>query len=210
VAVLVGVWRQCARRGWWSCALAAECLPIAAALVWHCWATGPHMMDCPRITETRGFFWMTCAVAVNIQADAHAVWRLLTDAQGFPRWNSTVTSIEGEIRDGARLRLRVPGSERVFTPVVSEVVPGARMTWTGGVAGVFKGVRVFTLTPRRDGSTDFTMEEWFSGVMLPIVSRWLPVFGVIFEQYAHDLKRESERSALASAPIRDHGDRRLA
>jgi hypothetical protein len=153
----------------------------------------PADMNGMRITKTRSIFSMTCRVAVRIQAEAPRVWNLLTDAKGFPRWNSTVASIDGEIRDGARLRLRVPGSGRVFSPVISEVVPRAHMTWTGGVAGLFKGVRTFDLEPAGDGSTAFAMEERFSGLMLPLVRRFLPDFGAIFERYADDLKRESER-----------------
>ena len=116
----------------------------------------------------------------------------MTDAKGFPRWNSTVTSIEGEIRDGEQLRLHVPGTDRTFTPRVSGVVPNKRMTWTGGFAPVFKGVRTFELTPRGDGSTAFAMEERFSGLMLPLVKGSMPDFGPVFERYASDLKQEAE------------------
>jgi len=137
---------------------------------------------------------MTCAVAVNISATPDIVWTLLTDAEGFPRWNSTVTGIEGQIREGERLRLHVPGSTRTFTPKVSEVVPNERMTWSDGVAPLFRGVRRFLLRPRDDGSTDFTMEEQFSGVVFALVKGSLPDFGPIFERYASDLKREAERS----------------
>jgi len=63
-----------------------------------------------------------CSVEVNIRASAPVIWRLLTDAKGFPRWNSTITGIDGEIRDGEQLRLHVPGTERTFTPRVSGVV----------------------------------------------------------------------------------------
>jgi hypothetical protein len=150
-------------------------------------------MDEPRITKAQGFLWMTCRVDVIVQAEPHVVWALLTDAVRFPSWNSTVASIDGEIREGARLRLHVPGSDRVFTPIVSGVVPASRMTWTGGVTGIFKGVRTFVLTPHRHGATGFAMEERFAGVMVPLVSRWLPDFGPIFEQYANDLKHEAER-----------------
>ena len=122
------------------------------------------------------------------------VWSLLTDAEGFPRWNSTVSGIEGQIREGERLRLRVPGTDRVFTPKVSGVVPNERMTWTGGVAPIFKGVRTFALKPRNDGSTDFEMEERFSGLILPLVKGSMPDFGPVFERYANDLKREAERA----------------
>ena len=118
---------------------------------------------------------------------------LLTDANGFPRWNSTVTRVEGQIREGERLRLHVPGTERTFTPKVSGVVPDERMTWTGGFSPVFKGVRTFELQRCDDGSTEFLMEERFSGVILPFVKGSMPDFGPVFERYAHDLKQEAER-----------------
>jgi hypothetical protein len=61
---------------------------------------------------------------------------------------------------------------------------------------MFKGVRTFKLSAQPDGSTDFVMEERFSGLMLPLVGRSLPDFKPIFERYASDLKNEAERSAL--------------
>lgn len=66
------------------------------------------------------------------------------------------------------------------------------MTWTGGFAPVFKGVRTFALKSANDGSTDFTMEERFAGIMLPLVRGSMPDFGPVFERYANDLKREAE------------------
>jgi hypothetical protein len=151
-------------------------------------------MNEPTITKTRSTFSLSCRVDLNIGAGAAVVWHLLTDAQGFPKWNSTVTGIEGQIREGERLRLHVPGTTRTFTPKVSEVVPNERMTWSDGVAPLFRGVRRFFLRPRDDGSTDFTMEEQFSGVVFALVKGSLPDFGPIFERYASDLKREAERS----------------
>jgi hypothetical protein len=132
---------------------------------------------------------------VNISARAAVVWHLLTDAQRFPTWNSTVAGIEGQIREGERLRLHVPGTTRTFTPRVSDVVPNERMTWSDGVAPLFRGVRTFSLRPRDDGTTDFTMEEQFSGVVFAMVKRSLPDFGPIFERYASDLKHAAERGS---------------
>jgi hypothetical protein len=145
-------------------------------------------------TRTEHIFSMTCTVETNIRAGAGTIWRLLSDAEGFPRWNSTVTGIEGEIREGERLRLHVPGTKRIFTPKVSGVVANERMTWSDGVASVFKGVRTFALRPRSDGSTDFVMEERFSGLVFALVKGMLPHFRPIFEAYASDLKREAERA----------------
>jgi hypothetical protein len=158
----------------------------------------PMTMTKPNITQTRSAFAMACAVTVNIRAAAPVIWKLLTDAVGFPRWNSTVTRVEGEIREGGKLRVHVPGTTRTFTPKVSGVVANQRMTWTGGFAPMFLGVRTFELKPQADGSTDFTMQERFSGLMLPLAKGSMPDFGPIFTDYANDLKREAERAVAAS------------
>jgi hypothetical protein len=149
-------------------------------------------MKTATITQARGVLWMSCRVELTIRARAGTLWRLLTNAKDFPRWNTTVASVEGQIREGERLRLHVRGTDRVFTPRVSGVVPDQRMTWTGGVSPIFKGVRTFELRPRHDGSTDFVMEERFSGLLLPFVKRSMPDLGPVFERFATDLKHEAE------------------
>jgi len=150
-------------------------------------------------TQTGSLLVMTCTVEINIRARAEIVWGLLTDASGFSHWNSTVTSVEGQIREGARLRLHVPGTSRTFTPTVSGIVPARRMIWSDGFAPVFKGVRTFLLDPSGDASTNFTMKERFSGVFFALTKRMLPDFRPIFEAYANDLKREAERIAIGHA-----------
>ena len=151
-------------------------------------------MDQARATQSRSLFATVCGVEVTIRASAQRVWSLLTGAEDFSRWNSTVTRIEGRIREGERLRVHVPGTDRTFTPKVSGVVPNERMTWTGGLAPIFKGVRIFKLARADDGSTIFTMQERFSGLLLPLIQHSLPDFQPIFERYANDLKREAERA----------------
>jgi hypothetical protein len=146
-----------------------------------------------RASKSATAFRMECSVAIHIEAKAETIWALLTDAAGFPRWNSTVTSLEGKIAPGERLALRVKTDpKRVFKPRVTALRAPARMVWSDGAAPMFKGVRTFTLSPRPDGSTDFSMVEVFSGVMLPMIKGSLPDFGPPFEQYAADLKREAE------------------
>jgi hypothetical protein len=152
-------------------------------------------MNSPKFGQTNSAFTMTCAVEVNIRATPEIVWSLLTDAIGFPRWNSTVTAIDGQIREGERLRLHVPGTDRTFTPRVSGVVPTRRMTWSNGFNPVFKGVRTFVLEASNNSSTDFVMKEHFSGLVFALTKGMLPDFRPIFEAYASDLKREAERIA---------------
>lgn len=138
-------------------------------------------------------FRLACNVEIGILASPERVWALLTDAAGFPRWNSTVSRIGGEIAEGQTLKVEVPAAPgRVFRPKVSAVQPGRSMTWSEGMAPMFRGVRTFELTPLDDRSTGFMMAEVFSGLTLPMIRGSLPDFAPIFETYAEDLKRAAE------------------
>jgi hypothetical protein len=149
-----------------------------------------------RARRTESTFRLQYEVDIDVKASPDRIWTLLTDAPGFPRWNSTVTSIAGEIAVGQRLALKVPiAPDRTFKPKVTELEPARRMVWSDGAAPMFKGTRTFTLTPKGDGSTTFSMVEVFRGIMLPMIKGSLPDFREPFEQYAADLKREAERSA---------------
>jgi hypothetical protein len=154
-------------------------------------------MNQPRITQTRRTFSLACRVDVTIRAGAGIIWTLLTDAAGFPRWNATITRIDGNIREGTRLTIHVPGTSRTFTPLVCGVVPNERMTWTGGFLPLFKGARTFPLEAGGAGATDFSMEERFSGLAIPLAVRSMPDFGPVFTSFADDLRREAERAADA-------------
>jgi hypothetical protein len=147
----------------------------------------------PKATRTTSTFRLEYAVRCQIAEEPAAIWAILTNLADLPRWNTTVSSIEGKIEKGHKLTLRVPSSERSFTPKVVELEPEKRMVWGDGMAPMFRGERTFTLTPRGDGTTEFSMVEVFSGVMLPMIKGSLPDFVPVFEQYASDLKREAER-----------------
>ncbi len=150
-------------------------------------------MTKPTVTKNSATFTMACAVTATVKAKPDAVWALLTDAAKFPSWNSTVTKIEGQIADGQKLRLTVPSAPgRVFQPKVAFVDEGRLMTWSDGFAPMFKGVRTFTLTPNADGTTEFSMAEEFSGLMLPLIKKSLPDFQPVFQAYAEDLQRDAE------------------
>jgi len=148
-------------------------------------------MNAQASTQT---FRQSCTVQCNIEASPARVWELLTDAAGFPTWNSTVTKIDGTIALGQVLAIKVPADpKRTFKPKVTRFENGKAgaqkiMEWSDGFAPMFRGVRTFTLTPT-DTGTEFTMTEEFSGLMLPMIRGSLPNFVPIFEAYAKDLVR---------------------
>ena len=147
-----------------------------------------------RAEKTSTAFRLRCSIRRDIVAPPERIWRLLTDAARFPSWNSTVTSIDGEIALGHKLELRVPlDPKRTFRPKVTKLVENREMAWSDGFAPMFRGVRTFALTPGAAGVTTFEMTETFSGLMLPMIKRSLPDFGPAFETYAADLARAAEK-----------------
>jgi uncharacterized protein YndB with AHSA1/START domain len=70
--------------------------------------------------QVKNTFSMTCRVEAKIYTNAETIWALLTDAQAFPRWNSTVTGIDGDIREDERIRIHIPGTDRTFAPRISD------------------------------------------------------------------------------------------
>lgn len=133
--------------------------------------------------------------STSIHATPEKIWSILTDAARYPKWNPTVTKVDGRIAPGEKVTVHVtinPG--RAFPVTVSTFDPPTRMTWTGGMPlGLFKGTRTFTLTPRRDGDIDFRMHEEYTGPLAPLIGKSIPDLQPAFDEFAAALKREAER-----------------
>jgi hypothetical protein len=135
------------------------------------------------------------ATSIAIRSRPETIWSLLTDAAGYPDWNSTVEKIDGRIELGEKVTLHARASPgRAFPLSVTEFEPGQRMVWSGGMPlGLFKGTRTFTLSPAKNGSVEFAMREAFSGLMAPLITRSIPDLQPSFDAFAHDLKKRAER-----------------
>lgn len=56
------------------------------------------------------------STAIEIEAPAERVWQILTDFAAYPAWNPFIRAIEGPIRPGARLTVRIqPSGARAMT-----------------------------------------------------------------------------------------------
>ena len=119
-----------------------------------------------------------------VNASPDAIWAVLVDASGYSRWDSGVVRVEGRIAVGEKLKVTSEvNPKRAFAITVTEMDPGRRMTWTGGMPlGLFKGVRTYTLVPQGDGMTKFTMREEFTGPMLPMIWKSMPDIGAVVRE----------------------------
>ena len=134
--------------------------------------------------------------SANIQANPDSIWRILTDRESYPSWDPAAIRIEGAIELGGKVTAYTKLSpDRAFPVRVTEFVPGRRMTWQGGMPlGLFKGVRTFTLEPRKDGSVDFTLSEEFRGLLSPLITRSIPDLTSTFEESVAGLKAYAEKA----------------
>lgn len=140
-------------------------------------------------TTVRTTFSRETSVKITIRAEAAIVWAFLTNASDYPRWNSTVTSIEGTIAGGETIRLKSTlDAKRTFKLKVKEWVPQSRLVWGDG-----QGNRVYTITPAGDGTVVFAMTEKIGGLLFPMYAKMIPSFDAVFEQFAADLKKEAEK-----------------
>ena len=141
-----------------------------------------------KATTTKKTFNRTTVVSIDIQADEAIIWALLTNASGFPRWNSTVVSIDGEIQKGKKIKLKSTlDPKRTFKLKVKEMEPEKEMVWEDG-----KGKRTYTLEKLEVGKVKFTMHEKLGGLFFPMYKKFIPSFDKSFEQFASDLKKEAE------------------
>ncbi|MBL8103674.1 MAG: SRPBCC domain-containing protein [Anaerolineales bacterium] len=138
------------------------------------------------VTEKRMFSRET-TVSVKIEADPSIVWALLTHASDFPRWNSTVVSLTGEIKAGGDIELKSTLDEkRIFKLKIKEFVPEKKLVW-----GDAMGSRAYSLEKGASGLL-FTMSEKIGGPLFPLFAGMIPSFDQSFEQFAADLKKEAE------------------
>lgn len=117
------------------------------------------------------------SVSIPIHASPSIVWRLLTTASDYPRWNSTVISIEGNIQQRQTIRLKSKlYPKREFKLTVREFEPEQRLVWGDG-----KGMRVFSIVSHGQGALSFSMTEKIGGLMFPLYAKYIPPFDESFE-----------------------------
>jgi hypothetical protein len=136
-------------------------------------------------------------VSKTINATPAAIWALMTDAPRIAEWDPGLDHIEGTIAPGQKIKVITKANPgRTFPITVTEFEPGRRMVWSGGMPlGLFKGVRTYTLAPTAGGGTSFTMEEVYSGLLAPLITRSIPDLSGAFEDYGAGLKRRAEAAA---------------
>lgn len=128
------------------------------------------------------------SVSVLIKTTPEKIWQILVNVGNYKNWNSTIVSIEGEIKAGGEIKI-VPAinPKRTFKLKIKAFEPYTKM-----VSGDAMGSRIFLLE-KVSGGTLFTMTEKIGGPLFPLFAKMIPPFDDAFDTYARDLKVEAEK-----------------
>ncbi len=135
---------------------------------------------------------------IEISAPAGKGWAILTTLSQFAEWNPLIREAEGEVREGAQLRIRIepPGGKGMtFKPTVTRVLPEREFRWLGRflLPALFEGEHIFELTPLSESRIRFVHREQFSGLLPPFL--WGSLESSTrqgFEEMNAALKKEAE------------------
>lgn len=102
------------------------------------------------------------------------VWEVLADLQAHTDWNPFIRRIDGELRPGAKLEVRLePDGERGITmhPTVLAAERHRELRWLGHllVPGIFDGEHRFLIEEVAPGRVRFTQSERFGGILVPLL-----------------------------------------
>ena len=96
------------------------------------------------------------ATAVDIDAPADAIWRMLVDFDAYPDWNPFIRRLVGEAKVGAQARSHgaACGPQADDLPADGAVAePNRELRWLGRVLvpGIFDGEHAFVIEPQAKG-----------------------------------------------------------
>lgn len=136
---------------------------------------------------------------IIIEATPSRVWEVLTNFGHYPNWNPFIKSVQGEVKAGEKIivRLEPPGAKGMtFKPKVLAFNTNKEFKWIGHLffPGLFDGEHRFELIDNGNGSTTFIQAEKFKGILVRMLSKMLDGSTLDgFKAMNEQLKIESEK-----------------
>ncbi len=103
---------------------------------------------------------------LTIPAPPAQIWSVLMDGESYGEWNPVLVQVEGEFREGAKLRYQMMTESGEATEVEARVVeldPGRELNQAGGVWGILTFDHHWILEPV-EGGTRVTQHEDYEGI----------------------------------------------
>ena len=152
---------------------------------------------------------------VTVEAPRETVWRILTDFEAYERWNPLQTSVEGDARVGAELKLALEpprGKRQEYSPEITVLRKNRKLAWMSRetLPGVADREYEVIVEPLDDDHVRVVMHKRFEGILIPFLSTEEEQVGL--DLMAEALKERAERAAPGTTIRTDETwlrDRRL-
>ncbi|WP_407477522.1 SRPBCC family protein [Elizabethkingia meningoseptica] len=108
---------------------------------------------------------------ITINSTPEKIWAILTDFENYPNWNPFISSIEGNVIKGNKIKVSInpPGGKKMtFKPTVITKTPEKELSWFGKLLfkGLFDGEHRFQLIDNKNGTVTFVQSEKFKGLLV--------------------------------------------
>lgn len=134
---------------------------------------------------------------IEIEAKPEEIWNVLMDFESWEAWNSFIPMVEGNLKVGEYLRIKVTPPDMkpmIFKPKVFEVKPNEKILWGGSFLKIlYRGDHAFILEPITDGKTRFTQVERFIGPIVLFMGAMIKKTKLGYQQMNLELKNEVEK-----------------
>jgi hypothetical protein len=127
-----------------------------------------------------------------INARPSTVWDIVTDASNVTVWESGITAIDGEMRDGGTIWITTNGNGRRGLRMRVQQIPGEVMRWRTTLPLVLLH-RTFTvsLSPEA-GQTHLRITHQVGGLLSPFAGKTLPALPDAIETVVQAVKKRAE------------------
>ena len=114
-------------------------------------------------------FCLSCKAVhteITIPAKPEMIWAVLTDASGYKAWNPVLVPIEGEFREGTKIKYQMIQPDGKISEAMARVKKMAKpgeLNQGGGIFGILTFDHRWLLEPVEEG-TRVTQHEEYRGI----------------------------------------------
>ena len=134
---------------------------------------------------------------IEINAPDDIIWNIITDFDGYSRWNPFIKEISGIPEEESQIEvfIKPPNSNGMkFRPRIIKYEPKKELGWLGRlwILKLFDGEHSLIIKKIDDNKTLFIQKERFHGLLVPLLSNLLKNTKSGFELMNNALKQEAE------------------
>lgn len=127
-----------------------------------------------------------------INARPSTVWDILTDTSNVAVWESGITAIDGDMRNGGTIRVRTNGNERGGLRMRVQQLPGEVMRWRAALPlGLLHRTFIVILSTEAR-LTHLRIRHELGGPLSPFAGKTLPATPVVLQTFVEAVGKRAE------------------